>query len=136
MDTPINKAGKLQIYMRTSKGVLIEINPSIRIPRTFKRFSGLMAQLLTKQRIIAPQGVTGSNNNTNENFLMKVIRPPISQYLPKGAKVIGTSVKANKLVNLYEYVKEDIDVKEKPVVFVVGCTSLGNPTLDLDYLDD
>lgn len=43
MDTPINKAGKLQIYIRTSKNVLIEINPAIRIPRTFKRFSGLMA---------------------------------------------------------------------------------------------
>ena len=30
------------MYIRTAKGVLIEVNPHVRIPRTFKRFSGLM----------------------------------------------------------------------------------------------
>jgi rRNA small subunit pseudouridine methyltransferase Nep1 len=30
------------VYIRTAKGVLIEVNPHVRIPRTFKRFSGLM----------------------------------------------------------------------------------------------
>ena len=43
LDSPLNKAGLLQVYIRTFKNVLIEINPQIRIPRTFKRFSGLMA---------------------------------------------------------------------------------------------
>ena len=42
LDSPLNKAGLLQVYILTSRGVLIEINPSVRIPRTFKRFSGLM----------------------------------------------------------------------------------------------
>lgn len=32
----------LQVYIHTAKGVLIEVNPHVRIPRTFKRFSGLM----------------------------------------------------------------------------------------------
>lgn len=40
----MNKAGLLQVYVQTAKGVLIEINPSVRIPRTFKRFSGLMGE--------------------------------------------------------------------------------------------
>ncbi|KAJ3468386.1 hypothetical protein MRS44_002451 [Fusarium solani] len=39
LDSPINKAGKLQIYIHTAKGVLIEVSPSVRIPRTFKRFA-------------------------------------------------------------------------------------------------
>jgi rRNA small subunit pseudouridine methyltransferase Nep1 len=30
------------VYIHTAKGVLIEVNPHVRIPRTFKRFSGLM----------------------------------------------------------------------------------------------
>lgn len=38
----MNKAGRLQVYIHTAKGVLIEVNPSVRIPRTFKRFCGLM----------------------------------------------------------------------------------------------
>ena len=42
LDSPLNKAGKLQVYIHTAKGVLIEVNPSVRIPRTFKRFGGLM----------------------------------------------------------------------------------------------
>jgi hypothetical protein len=42
LDSPLNKAGLLQVFIHTTKGVLIEINPHVRIPRTFKRFSGLM----------------------------------------------------------------------------------------------
>lgn len=42
LDSPLNKAGLLQVYIRTAKGVLIELHPSVRIPRTFKRFSGLI----------------------------------------------------------------------------------------------
>lgn len=46
LDSPLNKAGRLQVYIRTVKGTLIEVNPHVRIPRTFKRFSGLMGQLM------------------------------------------------------------------------------------------
>ena len=38
MDTPLNKAGRLEVFIKTKKNVLIEVNPNIRIPRTFKRF--------------------------------------------------------------------------------------------------
>lgn len=41
-DSPLNRAGLLQVYIHTEKNVLIEINPQTRIPRTFKRFGGLM----------------------------------------------------------------------------------------------
>lgn len=44
MDSPLNRAGLLQVYIHTEKNVLIEINPQTRIPRTFKRFAGLMGK--------------------------------------------------------------------------------------------
>ena len=44
LDSPLNKAGLLQVYIHTVKGVLIEVHPGVRIPRTFKRFSGLMGK--------------------------------------------------------------------------------------------
>lgn len=44
-DSPLNRAGLLQVYVHTEKNALIEINPQTRIPRTFKRFSGLMGML-------------------------------------------------------------------------------------------
>jgi hypothetical protein len=37
-----------QVYVHTEKNVLIEINPQTRIPRTFKRFAGLMGKLYLK----------------------------------------------------------------------------------------
>jgi rRNA small subunit pseudouridine methyltransferase Nep1 len=43
LDTPLNKAGLLQVYIRSEEGVLIEINPMLKVPRTFKRFSYFMA---------------------------------------------------------------------------------------------
>lgn len=46
LDSPLNKAGKLQVYVHTTKNVLIEVNPQVRIPRTFKRFCGLMGNFL------------------------------------------------------------------------------------------
>jgi hypothetical protein len=40
----LNNANQ-QVYIHTAKDVLIRINPECRIPRTFKRFSGLMGML-------------------------------------------------------------------------------------------
>jgi len=37
----------LQVYVHTAKNVLIEVNPHTRIPRTFKRFAGLMGTFAT-----------------------------------------------------------------------------------------
>ncbi|KAJ7576992.1 nucleolar essential protein 1 [Mycena floridula] len=73
LDSPLNKAGLLQVFIHTTKGVLIEVNPTVRIPRTFKRFSGLMVQLLHKLSI---RGVNGPEK------LLKVIKNPITDHLP------------------------------------------------------
>uniref|UniRef100_A0A8C5J8I9 18S rRNA (pseudouridine(1248)-N1)-methyltransferase n=1 Tax=Junco hyemalis TaxID=40217 RepID=A0A8C5J8I9_JUNHY len=56
MDSPLNRAGLLQVYIHTKKNVLIEVNPQTRIPRTFDRFCGLMVQLLHKLSVRAADG--------------------------------------------------------------------------------
>uniref|UniRef100_A0A2K5QAN3 Uncharacterized protein n=1 Tax=Cebus imitator TaxID=2715852 RepID=A0A2K5QAN3_CEBIM len=38
MDSPLNRAGLLQVYIHTQKNVLIEVNHQTRIPRTFGHF--------------------------------------------------------------------------------------------------
>lgn len=42
--------------MHTTKNMLIEIHPQVRLPRTFRRFCGLIAQLLQKLSIRATNG--------------------------------------------------------------------------------
>ena len=44
------------VYVHTAKNVLIEVNPAVRLPRTFKRFCGLMVQLLQKLSIRSSNG--------------------------------------------------------------------------------
>ncbi|KAJ7281481.1 Alpha/beta knot methyltransferase [Mycena rebaudengoi] len=85
LDSPLNKAGLLQVYIHTAKGVLIEVNPHVRIPRTFKRFSGLMVQLLHKLSI---RGVNGPEK------LLKVVKNPVTDHLPPNTVKLTLSADA------------------------------------------
>lgn len=82
LDSPLNKAGLLQVYIHTAKGVLIEVNPHVRIPRTFKRFSGLMVQLLHKLSI---RSMGGSEK------LLRVIKNPVTDHFPANTHKITLS---------------------------------------------
>lgn len=82
----IRLAGKLKgLYIRTAKNVLISVNPKIRLPRTFKRFCGLIVQLLQKLSIRATNG---------PDKLMRVVKGPVTKYFPvrlrPGFKLCGT----------------------------------------------
>lgn len=114
LDSPLNKAGLVKVYIHTDKNVLIEINPATRIPRTFKRFSGLMVQLLHKLKIRSADG---------KDVLLKVIKNPISRHLPAGAVCYGFSQKgvlhkpshfANKLP------------ENGPIVLILGAMATGS----------
>ena len=53
---PWNCSRVQALYVHTHKNVLIQVNPQVRLPRTFKRFCGLMIQLLQKLSIRATNG--------------------------------------------------------------------------------
>jgi rRNA small subunit pseudouridine methyltransferase Nep1 len=127
MDSPLNKAGKLQVIIRTDKNVLIEVSPHMRVPRTYKRFAGLFAQLLTKLKIKAED---------SQKTLLKVVKNTFDKVLPVNIRKIGTSSKA-KLVDLQEYVDnlEEMD-NGKPLAFVIGAVSIGNPAMEVEGIDD
>eukprot|EP00483_Globobulimina_turgida_P006700 UN06710 len=114
LDSPLNKAGKLKIFIHTQKNVLIDVNPKLRIPRTYNRFAGLMVQLLYQFRIKA--------KNSNEK-LLKIIKNPITKHLPPNAPIIGTS-KTGQLVDIHEWIPTNYINKtftrNKPIVFVFG----------------
>ncbi|PAN05736.1 hypothetical protein PAHAL_1G133800 [Panicum hallii] len=123
-DSPLTKAGRLQaVYVRTEKGVLFEIKPYVRMPRTFKRFCGLMSQLLQKLSITA----VGKREK-----LLNVVKNPVTRYLPVGARKVGLSFSAEKSVNLFDYVAKSSD--DEPLVFVVGAMAHGK--IDKEYTDD
>ncbi len=46
MDTPLNKAGMLRVYVHTLHDEIIRLKPNTRLPRGYHRFVGLMEQVL------------------------------------------------------------------------------------------
>lgn len=124
LDSPINKAGKLQVYIETTRGVLIEVNPTVRIPRTFKRFSGLMVQLLHKLSI---------RSVNSEERLLKVIKNPITDHLPSKCRKVTLSFDA-PIQSVQSYVKT-LDEDESICVFV-GAMARGKDTFADEYVDE
>jgi len=120
MDSPLNRAGLLQVYLHTEKNVLIEINPQTRIPRTFRRFCNLMVQLLHKMAIRAEDG---------NIKLMKVIKNPVTDHLPVGIRKIGFSFSATKVVR-----PRELAPAEGPLCVVVGAMAHGK--INADYTEE
>lgn len=128
LDSPLNKAGKLMIYMHTSQNVLIEVHPSLRVPRTFKRFAGLAVELLQRQKIRAAQA--------NET-LMKVVANPVEKYFPAGSRRFGLSV-AGREVKLRDFTagmeKEANDARSSvPIVIAIGAVAHNDPVSEAKF---
>jgi rRNA small subunit pseudouridine methyltransferase Nep1 len=131
VDSTLNKAGKLQIYIHTTKNVLIKVNPQIRIPRTFKRFCGLIVQLLHKLSIRAVNG---------PDKLLSVVKNPISDHLPPDAikisilnfnKAMSSEVPPIKLSSYLPTLAQD-----KTLVFFIGAMSHGHDDWCDDIIDE
>lgn len=67
----------------------------MRIPRTFKRFAGLMVQLLHKLSI---------RSTTSSEKLLKVIKNPVLQYLPPNCRKVTLSWEA-PVTNVRDYIQ-------------------------------
>ncbi|WEW57579.1 18S rRNA pseudouridine methyltransferase [Emydomyces testavorans] len=124
LDSPINKAGKLQIYIHTAKGVLIEVSPTVRIPRTFKRFAGLMVQLLHRLSI---------RSTNSQEKLLKVIKNPITDHLPPNCRKVTLSFDA-PVVRVNDYIRT-LGPKESICVFV-GAMAKGRDDFADAFKDD
>ncbi|KAL2922124.1 Ribosomal RNA small subunit methyltransferase NEP1 [Bienertia sinuspersici] len=124
LDSPLNKAGRIRaVYVKTEKGVLFEVKPHVRIPRTYKRFAGIMLQLLQKLSISA----AGKRDK-----LFRVVKNPVTQYLPLNSRKIGFSFSSEKLVDIQKYV--DAVKDDSSFVFVVGAMAHGK--VDDEYVED
>lgn len=123
LDSPLNKAGLLQVFIRTKNNILIEVNPKCRIPRTYNRFEGLFTELLKKLSIRARE---------SSEVLLRVIKNPVTKHLPEGAYIVKMNEKS-RLVNKDEFVFNSAS-SFKHCVFVIGAISKGD--VEVDYCHD
>lgn len=123
-DSPLAKAGKIEVFIHTHKNDLIYVDPAIRLPRTFQRFCGLMSQLLINRSVHA----SGSESNKK---LLTMIKNPITDHLPPNIRKIALSKSWNS-VKLDKFIGEELD--DSPVCFIIGGFAHGQ--LDIDYEDE
>ncbi|CAG8632889.1 2441_t:CDS:2 [Paraglomus occultum] len=124
LDSPLNKAGLLQVYIHTARNVLIEVNPHVRIPRTFKRFCGLMVQLLHKLCI------TSENNSVK---LLRVVKNPVTQYLPIACRKLTLSYDA-PTVRLKDYLPTI--PPDHSICVAIGAMAHGEDNFADDWVDE
>ena len=139
IDSPLNKAGHLQIYIRTKNRVLIKVHPQCRIPRTINRFAGLMVQLLHEMKV---------KSSNSKDVLLKVIKNPFSQYLPTGTHVYGFTCKGtlySPTAMVHKYVQSGPKIvggggdehEAPPICFVIGAMASGSVVVeDHPYIEE
>jgi len=55
LDSLVNRRGRLRIFVHTVNDFVVNVSPTVRIPRNYTRFVGLMEQLLAHGRV-PPEG--------------------------------------------------------------------------------
>ena len=136
-DSPLNKVGLLQVYIHTNKNVLIEINPKTRIPRTFKRFSGLFSQLFLKNEI-GISGVGDEAQDEKKEIFLKILNTKIENLISDVPKILLSE--KGRLVDIDTYCKnleENLkDKKNKDICFIIGTNPKGEIDPMIKYNDD
>ncbi|SBT74912.1 ribosomal RNA small subunit methyltransferase NEP1, putative [Plasmodium malariae] len=125
LESPLNKYGMLQIYVKTHDNQLFYISPHLKIPKTYNQFEALMVTFLRKYKIKA---------NENRMYLLKIIKNDYNNILPVNGKKIGLSMKGKK-VNLADYV-QNFEKEDTPITFFIGAVAYSNPVIKLEILDE
>jgi rRNA small subunit pseudouridine methyltransferase Nep1 len=79
LDSPLNRSGRLQVFLRTTSGVLVMVDPRLRVPRSMRLFEVLMARLLFRLKI---------RSTVNQLQLLRVVRNPVTDHLPDNTTYI------------------------------------------------
>ncbi|KAL7703073.1 hypothetical protein N2W54_003933 [Lotmaria passim] len=77
-DSALNRAGMLEVYLRTKKQVCIAVDPRLRVPRNIRLFEKMMVSLLFKLKVRASTGYLS---------LLRVVGNPITDHIPAGTRL-------------------------------------------------
>jgi len=128
LDSPINKSGHLRVLIESTGGTIIKVNPRLRVPRTFKRFSGLMGQLLHVGVIYGAK-----DDDSEEESLLQALQGPVWKYISPSCYVVGMS-QQGRAVKVTDYVQEVQELESLCVV--VGAIAAGPDNFADEWIDE
>ncbi|MBM5805588.1 MAG: 16S rRNA methyltransferase [Candidatus Verstraetearchaeota archaeon] len=109
LESPLNREGRLSIYVHTVRDFIISVDPKVKLPRNYTRFEGLMEQLFEVFKV-PPKGkplMTLKRGTLKD--LIRVVAPSRTFFLTEEGKRTKVEAFANKAV------KED-----RPLVVIGG----------------
>lgn len=124
-ESPLNKAGRLCVFIRTHDKQLIEVHPQLKVPPTYDEFRKLMVNLLHTRRIRALE-----KNVT----LLQVVKNDPNLFLPVNCRKVAFSAKG-RAVDFEDFVRQ-FERAEHPVLFFVGAVAHSNPTTNNELAEE
>ncbi|ORC89868.1 uncharacterized protein TM35_000101360 [Trypanosoma theileri] len=94
LDSPLNRAGLLQVFLRTKKGVVIAVDPRLRVPRHMRLFEKMMVSCLYKMKVRAAHGHLS---------LLRVVRNPVTDHIPANCTMIRVEKDGDEVPDLYAF---------------------------------
>lgn len=122
---PLNRAGLLQVYVRTQNNELFRVDPQFAVPDSFDEFTKVMVQLLHHLRPVRAKKCSKQ--------LLKLLKNPVTLHLPTGCPKYGTSSKAKRVVRPIEIVPPS-DSPYQSITVVIG--AMAHESCEPDYVDD
>jgi len=98
LESPLNKEGRLSIYVHTVRDFIISIDPEVKLPRNYTRFEGLMEQLFEVFKV-PPKGkplMTLKRGTLKD--LIRVVAPSRTFFLTEKGKKTKMETFAKKVI--------------------------------------
>jgi rRNA small subunit pseudouridine methyltransferase Nep1 len=117
--SPLYMKGLIEIYVHTINDEVIKLGKSVRLPKAYFRFDGLMEKLLKERKISSNDEVLLEMKKQSFKELISEIKPSI---------IIGLTRLGEK--NNFEEIAKELSKYEKPAL-VVGGFPRGHFSLDI-----
>jgi rRNA small subunit pseudouridine methyltransferase Nep1 len=114
LGTPLNREGLLRTYIHTIGDQLIFINPTVRLPRNYNRFVGLIEQLFRKMKVPKQGQMLLNIRKGTLSDLLETINPSYTLLFSRSGSP----------QTLHEVLEMIVEI-ENPLV-IVGAFSEGN----------
>jgi len=72
LESPLNRAGKLVVYLHSSADALIRVHPSFQVPHAFRRFARVIADALYRPSMVGQQAQ------------LELVPAPVERHFPRG----------------------------------------------------
>ena len=123
LDSPLNREGKLRVYVHTRNNECVFINPEVRLPRNYARFCGVIEKLFKEGEI-----------KSDDKTLLELRKMGIKELVEKiNSDFVAVFDEKGKLEKISE-VANELKSHEKPCA-IIGAFPHGSFKDDYSFAD-